>query len=147
MILKRINALRLFVQTGDTRPLKSRYIKNNGYLLILRVVMRFSDSLSSGNMLFWLILFSFYIDILSYRYILLFVNDAKIDILTSVFALPSVMNLMVTDVEEELTLWDVSQGCRLKGEPAVPSSKVVHYKGSPRILHFAIFPFNPLSQI
>ena len=60
-------------------------------------------------MLFWLILLSFYIDIMSYRYILLFVNDAKIDILTSVFALPSVMNLMFTDVDEELTLWDVSQ--------------------------------------
>ena len=99
-------------------------------------------------MLFWLILFSFYMDILSYRYILPFVNDAKIVILTSVFALPSVMNLMVTDVEEKLTLWDVSQGCRLKGEPVeVPSTKVVHYKGSPRILHFAISPFNPLSQI
>mgnify|MGYP003691723961 CR=1 FL=1 len=44
LILKRMNALRLFVQTGHTRPLKPHYIKINGYLLILRVVMRFSDS-------------------------------------------------------------------------------------------------------
>ena len=39
LILKRIDALRLLVQTGDTRPLKSCDLKIKEYPLILRVAM------------------------------------------------------------------------------------------------------------
>ena len=39
LILKRIDALRLFVQTGDTWSLKSCDLKIKEYLLILRFAM------------------------------------------------------------------------------------------------------------
>ena len=85
LILKRIDALRLFVQTGDTRSLKSCDLKIKEYLLILRFAMynAFMIADQAKTNCFGLY-FLFFILIYWVQIYFTICNDNKIDVLSSV---------------------------------------------------------------